>query len=409
MGYDIFDTKDWNYTEPSTFSNVGDLVNVAVDPKDENHIYISSWRGGVVELQDNEKVETWVEENTNNHIQKLYYAPDPNYVSIRIGGSIFDDDGNLWVANGWNVDRPFVVRMANGEWNSFALNNIRIGDDNGMSCITIDENGNKWIGTRDNGIWIYNEGESFDSTGDDKMLSFTKSPNSGNLPDIRVNTVAIDKNNVAWIGTELGLVVFSDVEEMFDLSYFAAEPIIINEDGVGKKLLGNQTINKIVVDGANNKWIATESGGVYYVSANGQKTIHHFTKDNSPLPSDHVFDLDVDPETGRVYFVTSKGLVSFIGNATEGGDDFSKVFAYPNPVSPGYDGDIYIKGLTDKTNVKITDINGNLIFETTSQGGQAVWNGRSLSGYKASSGVYLVFAVSKDGTDTTVTKILIVN
>ncbi|MCK5907963.1 MAG: T9SS type A sorting domain-containing protein, partial [Flavobacteriales bacterium] len=195
----------------------------------------------------------------------------------------------------------------------------------------------------------------------------------------------------------------------FEANYFAAEPIIINEDGEGKKLLGNQTINKIVVDGANNKWFATESGGVYYTSANGQKTIHHFTKDNSPLLSDQIFDLDIDPETGRVFFVTSKGLVSFIGNATEGGDNFSKVFAYPNPVRPEYDGDIYIKGLTDKTNVKITDINGNLIFETTSQGGQAVWNGRSLSGYKASSGVYLVFAVSKDGTDTTVTKILIVN
>ena len=408
MGYDIFDTKGWNYVEPSTFSKVGDLVNVAVDPRDQNHIYISSWRGGVVELQDNEKVETWVEDNTDNHIQKLYYAPDPNYVSIRIGGSVFDDDGNLWVANGWNVDRPFVVRMADGKWNSFEMS-TNVGHDNGMAGITIDDNGNKWISTRDDGIWIYNEGDSFDSTGDDKTLRFTKSPNSGNLPDVRVNTVAIDKNNVAWIGTKLGLVVFSDIDDMFDLSYFSAEPIIINEDGVGKKLLGNQTINKIVVDGANNKWFATESGGVYYVSANGQKTIHHFTKDNSPLPSDRVFDLDVDPETGRVYFVTSKGLVSFIGNATEGGDDFSKVFAYPNPVRPGFDGDIYIKGLTDKTNVKITDINGNLIFETTSQGGQAVWNGRSLSGYKASSGVYLVFAVSKDGTDTAVTKILIVN
>ena len=299
--------------------------------------------------------------------------------------------------------------MSTGEWNSFAFNRAGSGHDDGMAEITIDDNGSKWIATRGDGIWIYNEGESFDSTGDDNMLRFTTSESSGNLPDKRVNTVAIDKDNVAWIGTKLGLVVFSDIDDMFEANYFAAEPIIINEDGEGKKLLGNQTINKIVVDGANNKWFATESGGVYYTSANGQKTIHHFTKDNSPLLSDQIFDLDIDPETGRVFFVTSKGLVSFIGNATEGGDNFSKVFAYPNPVRPEYDGDIYIKGLTDKTNVKITDINGNLIFETTSQGGQAVWNGRSLSGYKASSGVYLVFAVSKDGTDTTVTKILIVN
>ena len=408
MGYDIFDTQKWKYIRSSLFSNVKDLVDVSIDPNDTNHIYISSWGKGILEMQNNEKAEMWVEENTNYNIQKLFYAPDPNYVNIRIGGSVFDKEGNLWVANGWGVDKPFVVRMKNGEWNSFAFIKSS-GNDGGMEGITIDENGNKWIGTRDRGIWIYNEGDSFDSTGDDKMLRFSTSESSGKLPSSRVNTIAFDKDNNAWIGTKLGLVVFSDIDNMFEADYFAAEPIIINENGVGKKLLGNQSINKIVVDGANNKWFATESGGVYYTSSNGQKTIHHFTQENSPLLSNQVLDLDVDPETGRVYFVTSKGLVSFIGVATEGGDNFSKVFAYPNPVIPGYDGDIFIKGLTDKTNVKITDINGNLIFETTSQGGQAVWNGHSLSGYKASSGVYLVFAVSKDGTDTTVTKILIVN
>ena len=409
MGYDVFDTKDWLYVEPKSFSNVKDLVDVAIDPLDSDHIYICSWRAGVLELQDNERVDLWVEENTENHIQKLFYAPDPNYVSIRIGGSVFDSDGNLWVANGWNVDRPFVVRKPTGEWNSFTFDNAGAINDNGMAGITIDNNGNKWIATRSDGIWIYNEGESLDSTGDDLNLKFSTAESKGGLPDLRVNTVAIDKDNIAWIGTKLGLVVFSDIENMFEVDYYKAEPIIIEVDGEGKKLLGNQTINKIVVDGANNKWFATESGGVYYTSSNGQKTIHHFTSDNSPLLSNNVLDLDIDPETGRVFFMTDKGLFSYLGNATEGGTNFSKVFAYPNPVRPEYDGDIYIKGLTDKTNVKITDVNGNLIFETTSEGGQAVWNRRSLSGYRASSGVYIVFAVSKDGTDTTITKILIVN
>ena len=418
MGYDIFDTKDWKYIEPSMFSDAKDIVSVTIDPDDEKHIYLCTHAGsssyayklnqGVIEMYDDELVDIWGYTNTDNHIQKLFYT-NPEYVSIRLGGSIFDKEGNLWVANGWNVDRPFVVRKPTGEWNSFALNRVGSGHDNGMAGITIDDNSNKWISTRSDGIWIFNEGESFDSTGDDLMLKFSAEEGKGNLPDLRVNTVAIDKDNVAWIGTKLGLVVFSDIDNMFEVSYFKAEPIIINVDGEGKKLLGDQAINKIVVDGGNNKWFATESGGVYYTSSNGQKTIHHFTKSNSPLPSNQVLDLDIDPETGEVYFVTTRGLVSFNGSATEGGDSFSKVFAYPNPVRPDYDGDIYIKGLTDKTNVKITDINGNLIFETTSEGGQAVWSGRSLSGYKASSGVYLVFAVSKDGTDSTVTKILIIN
>lgn len=311
MGYDIFDNKEWRYIKPSVFSNVRDLVDVAIDPNDSDHIYISSWGKGILEMQDNEKAEMWVEENTNYNIQKLFYAPSPDYVSIRIGGSVFDKEGNLWVANGWNVDRPFVVRKNNGGWDSFGFD--KGVTDNGMSGITIDENGNKWIGTRNSGIWIYNEGDSFDSTGDDKTLCFTTSENSGNLPSNRVNTIAIDKENNAWIGTGFGLVVFSDIENMFESDYFNAEPIVINDNGVEKELLSNETINKIAVDGANNKWFATGYGGVYFVSPNGQKIIHHFTKENSPLFSNQVLDLDIDHETGVVYFVTSKGLVSFIG------------------------------------------------------------------------------------------------
>ncbi|MEN8137176.1 MAG: T9SS type A sorting domain-containing protein [Bacteroidota bacterium] len=417
IGYDILEKDDWEYVNYTNFSNGRDLVDVAIDPKDSDHIYISTWSGtsnendyynqGVVEMQNNEQVEFWNIENSP--IQKLHYPSNPAYVSVRVGGSVFDGDGNLWVANGWNVPKPIVLRKASGEWMSFSFDGVGSRGDNGIEGIHIDQNGNKWIGTRGDGIWVYNEGESLESTGDDKKLRFTTIENKGNLPDYRVNTIAIDKDNVAWIGTKLGLVIFDDIDEMFNTSSLNANPIIIEEDGVGKKLLGSQEINKIVVDGANNKWFATKSGGVYYTSSDGQKTIHHFTTENSPLFSDNVLDMDIDPETGRVYFVTLKGLVSFKGNATEGGNEFGKVYAYPNPVRPEYSGDIYIKGFTDRTNVKITDINGNLIFETISQGGQAVWNGKSFSGYKAASGVYLVFAISKDGKETSVTKILIVN
>jgi len=406
MGYEIFNTKEWKYINYTNFSNVRDLVHISIDPNDVDHIYMSSWSDGVVEMQNNEEVEVW--NNTNSTIQKLHYAPNPNYTSIRIGGSVFDNDGNLWIANGWSVENPFVVRKANEEWLSFSMGNVA-SVDNGMQGICIDKNGNKWIGTRERGIWIYNEGESLEATGDDKKIKFSTGENNGNLPSNRVNTIAVDKDNEIWIGTNFGLVKFNDVDNMFESSSINANPIIINQDGVGRKLLGDQIINKIVVDGANNKWFATESGGAYYTSSNGQKTIYHFTKENSPIFSNKILDLDIDPETGRVFFVTPKGLLSFLGNATEGGESFKEVFAYPNPVRPEYEGDIYIKGLTDNTNVKITDINGNVIYETVSEGGQAVWNGRSFSGYKASSGVYLVFAISKDGEETTITKILIVN
>ena len=402
--YDKYIDNDWHSVDGETFGNIQGFVNVVIDPRDDDHIYISSWGAGVVEMQGDEFVEYW--NNRNSTLQKLDY-PNPSYVSIRIGGGVFDEKGNVWFANGWNVDYPFVMRKEDGSWMSFPF--ISGAEDNGMQGICIDFNSNKWIGSRSNGIFIYNEGESLESTGDDKKLLLSTRENQGNLPSNKVLSIAIDKDNEAWIGTQLGLVVFNNIDDMFESVINKAEPVIINVNGEGQKLLGDQQVNKIVVDGANNKWFATQTGGVYYTSANGQETIHHFTKENSPLFSNTVLDLGVDPETGIVYFLTDRGLVSFIGNATEGGDSFGEIIAYPNPVKPGYDGDIYIKGLTDKTNVKITDISGNVVSEVTSQGGQAVWNGKSLNGGKVASGVYLVFAISKDGESKAVAKILIVN
>lgn len=82
---------------------------------------------------------------------------------------------------------------------------------------------------------------------------------------------------------------------------------------------------------------------------------------------------------------------------------------YPNPVRPGYDGVIAIKGLVANSDVKITDVSGNLVSVTKSQGGQAIWDGRNLDGRKVHTGVYLVFTSNSDGSETLVTKILFVN
>ena len=85
------------------------------------------------------------------------------------------------------------------------------------------------------------------------------------------------------------------------------------------------------------------------------------------------------------------------------------VYAYPNPVRPGYSGPIAIKGLVMDANVKITDISGSVIYETIAEGGQAIWNGYSFDGRRANTGVYLVFITNSDGSWKRVTKILFVN
>jgi flagellar hook assembly protein FlgD len=85
------------------------------------------------------------------------------------------------------------------------------------------------------------------------------------------------------------------------------------------------------------------------------------------------------------------------------------LYAYPNPVPPNFDGDISIKGVSENAEIKITDITGNLVYETFANGGFVSWNGKDLSGKKVQSGVYLVLASNTDGSDTQITKILFIN
>ena len=173
-------------------------------------------------------------------------------------------------------------------------------------------------------------------------------------------------------------------------------------------MLEGQQVNDIEIDGANRKWFATNNSGVVVTSENGTEEIHHFTSENSPLFSNKVIDIEMNDVTGEVFFATEKGLMSLRSESTQGNTDFSEVLVFPNPVKPDYSGPITIKGLITDAVVKITDISGNLIYETVALGGQAVWDGKSFDGQKAHTGVYLVFCSDKDGAMSHVTKLLFV-
>ena len=136
--------------------------------------------------------------------------------------------------------------------------------------------------------------------------------------------------------------------------------------------------------------------------------LYHFTKDNSPLPSNNILDIEIDGVTGDVYFATDKGLVAYKGTATKPSDNLSDVYVYPNPVRPEYSGTVKISGLTNKANVKITDIEGNLVYETTSEGGTIEWDTTAFGKYRVASGVYMIFVASSDASDTIVKKVMII-
>jgi len=174
-------------------------------------------------------------------------------------------------------------------------------------------------------------------------------------------------------------------------------------------LLVGENVIAIAIDGANRKWIGTRASGVYLMSENGQKTIQHFTVSNSPLLSNNIMSIAINPVTGEVFFGTDQGIVSYQSDANEASTSFGDVYAYPNPVRQGYTGVITITGLMENSQVKITDITGNLICETVSNGSIATWDCKDVHGRKVSTGIYLAICANADGTQSAITKILVIN
>ena len=394
-GFSHLKNDTWVNTPYSSVLGAANLINVSVNPFNPNQAFITSFWHGFIEVNNEIPTTLYNETNTSLEVWNGW---------ILSGKSTFDADGKLWFTTVRVDDALKVYDPQNGNVQSFSLNSVisnPVSGENSFGNIEIDQNNTKWIATRKNGVIGVTE-----NNGNHIVKKITDL--NGNLPIEIVKTIALDKDDNLWIGTREGLRVLYNTSGFFTTANPQAESIIILDDGIPKELMFGQSITDIKVDGSNNKWIATLDAGVFYLSANGQETIHHFTKDNSPLPSNGVTNMSIDHSTGRIYFTTEKGMVAFNANATNSSTTLENVVIQPNPVRPNYKGNIVIKGLVDGANIKITDISGNLVDENTVSGGTYEWNQTAFGKHKVASGVYIVMITTKEGEETTVEKVMIV-
>ena len=374
------------------------ITRIIVNPRNEKQVYASSFFSGLLRVEND--IPNFLYNEKNSGLESITYE-GPNYKDVRINGTAFDKTGNLWITNS-RIKNGLKVLKANGQWQSYATSSIlNNAETTSYANIVIDRNNTKWISTSNEGVIAFNE-----STNTFKKMTF--GVDAGNLPAPDVRSVVIDTKNQLWIGTTKGLRVLSNVGSFQSDSQLKANPIIIMEDNLAQELMYEQFITSIAVDGSNNKWIGTADSGIFMVSPNGQETKYHFTINNSPMPSNMVNDIKINSATGEVFIATNKGVISFKGVATGANDDLSNVYVYPNPVRPTYSGTVKVAGLLDRANVKITDIEGNLVFETTSEGGTIEWDTTAFGKYKVASGVYMVFISAQDGGETKVKKVMII-
>ncbi|MFE3848247.1 T9SS type A sorting domain-containing protein [Flavobacterium sp. LB3P45] len=397
-GVSKFSKKGWLNIPYEKVLGTKSLTRITVNPANENEVYASSFFSGLLKIVNDEPKILY--NQTNSGLESLTFL-GPNYIDVRINGAAFDKSGNLWVTNS-RIKNGLKVLKSSGQWQSYAMDNIlNSAIDNSFGKMAIDKNGTKWLTTNRDGVVGFNESIN-------KFKKITVGPDMGNLPISDARIVAIDTRNQLWIGTTKGLRILPNVGSFLSDDKLTSNPIIILEDNLAQELLYEQFITDIVVDGANNKWIGTADSGVFLVSPNGQETKYHFTTSNSPLPSNVINDIDINSTTGEVFIATAKGLVSFKGVATAASNDLNNVFVYPNPVRPEYEGTIKIAGLLDKANIKITDIEGNLVFEKISEGGTTEWDTTAFGKYKVASGVYMIFISAQDGVETKVKKVMII-
>lgn len=400
-----FYAENWSNMSRSNniqFDTIYDVLSIAANPNNNKHWYIATYGKGVVEIRDYSIVKTW--DRTNTPLGGTTGLIN----NSRISDLKFDSQGNLWIATSF-TNECITVKTHDQLWFTFPINFINSGEV--VSQILIDKSNNKWLSLpKGGGILVFNENGTFANKADDRFRRLTNQVGQGNLPSMNVFSMAEDKDGRIWVGTDKGVVVFYSPENIFSGQNFDAHQIIISQGGYGQPLMVDETVNAIVVDGGNRKWIGTEKGGVFLLSPDGLKQIEHFNTSNSPILSNSISSIAIQPNTGEVFFGTYSGIISYKGTATEGKDEYdeTKVYAYPNPVRPNYTGKIAIKNLVANSDIKITDISGNLVYQTKSFGGQAIWDGLDIGGNRPKTGVYLVFASNKDGTESMVTKILFV-
>ena len=390
-GFYSYIDRNWttfNLNTQPVLAGLSDFVPIAIHPE-TGDVYAGSYFDGLVHY-DRETIRV-IDDSTSSMNNVV-----GDELRTRVSGLAFDSQNNLWVSN-FLGENPISVMRTDGSWEDFSCSSTR------LIGVTIDDFDNKWMPAFQSsvGFVVFDEKEN-------RCKPFS----TGNsvLETNSVNCITKDLDGDMWVGTQEGIIIF-ECGDPFDSNCIGSKRIVTVE-GDGAALLKDENVRCITVDGANRKWIGTGSG-IFVLSPDGRDEVVYLSEDNSPLFDNVINDIAIDGENGKVYIGTDKGIQALRGEATTGGRvNLTNPNVFPNPVRPEYTGPIAINGLATDADVKITDVMGQLIYETQALGGQAIWDGNDYNGRRAASGVYLVLSARTSNlnqSDAVVAKILIMN
>lgn len=402
-GFFQFQNGKWFEPDlPESVNGIGgvrDIMDVSIDPTDPNHVAFSSYEEGLIEVRNQEVVR--VLNASNSSIEESSVGGSPRSA---VSGLDFDRSGNLWFSTP-NTTTCLHVMLPDG-----STIGMEVGD-NGLNLlfgdVEVTRDGYVWVAlARGKGLLVYNPNNTPEDPTDDNWVILNANEGEGGLPSNDVFCIEEDLDGEIWVGTGNGPCVFYRSESVFENEVTASQ-ILISQDGNLQYLLETDFVHSIIIDGGNRKWIGTRNAGLYVVSSDGLTTVHHFTTDNSPLPSNNVLNVAMDYGSGEVYIATDQGLMSYASGSSNWDPEMSNVRVRPNPVRADYDGPVVIDGLANESTVHITNAAGRRLAELKSEGGRATWDGMLEDGSPAPFGIYLAFATDLDGKEGAVVKFAI--
>ena len=412
----VYDGNDWTTFEENISEKTGyryiDINCLDVMPGNPQYV-VAGGRTGIYEFNNGSLVRYHNKDNSplrgavdrGNQLGNDY---------VLISGMKFDSNGHLWVLNNQTEGVSLLeFDLVENKWtdhhNEVLTNENGIGKHAFRSMI-IDSRGLLWFV---NHSWVEPAVFCCDMENDIVL----KYDNFVNQDGTRYNVnwitcVCEDKEGNIWVGTDTGAFMIQK-EEVGQSSVTFYQVKVPRNDGTdyADYLLNGVSISSIAIDGGNRKWFGSDNAGAFLISADNMQQLQNFNTSNSKLISNNVAYISINPSSGEVFFLSDKGLCSYMSNATEPSEtmDDNTVYAYPNPVTPDYDGLITVVGLTYDADVKIIASNGALIAEGRSNGGMFTWDGRDRKGRRVASGIYMVVTATADGNKGTVCKIAVIN
>ena len=393
-----------------------DIYQLAIDPEDPDIYYIGSHWEGMYKVKDRKTIAQY--DPTTSSLLESW--------GCRVNAIAFDKENNLWCTNeviSANQPALHILPAAARKKDSTTPQDwipINLGDFQALKDvqILICKKSNmiflcdgKWGGM----IVAYDTKGTYTDTSDDNYLLWNSfiDQDGKSYTFNRVSTLAEDKNGKVWIGTSNGVIELSNPKNATNPSFTVTRIKVPRNDGTNYAdyLLDAIHVTSIAVDNSNRKWLGTLSDGVYLVNENGSEILEHFTSENSYHPGGITYSIYAYPFSNSVFMGTEYGLVEYSSDSSPAMEDYSNIYAYPNPVKPDYTGLITITGLMDNSLVKITDSAGHVFYTSRSEGGMVTWDGCNSVGERVKSGVYFVYVSQNENQKSSgaVTKIMIIN